>query len=371
MSRVLNKLGSIANYCCITKSKASELIEKEIIPCVVKNGNVKRYSTYTFLIDFAKEMILNNKNFEFDSSQSKNDLMREIFSKYPLEKNDVWRFGEGDAIVFSNLNLKGGVGKTTTSISIASALSILGARVLLIETDPQSNVSASFGISQDDIGACFSDIVLEHLETNTFKNVEDKIHKFKFTNSKFDALIADDKLLGKMEKLSDNSFLKNVIYRVKNNYDFVVIDTPPSIQAPILQAYAASDFINFVTKLESLSVTGVKNLLNGIGSLNKFNKENGKEEDICMVENVVITDYDGRNLNDQIDSFLKLDDILKDADVGNSSMYRVKKSIVYPESQSEKSYTPIFDYMNRYPQLLEDGEAYFFMALDIVKKYKS
>jgi len=363
-SDVLSGVEKISRYCCVSKAKARELIDKKIIPCIIKEGATNRYATYTFVVDYVKNRILENKAFSFDENASKNTLMNQIFTKYPLERRDVFGDNNGVATVFANCNLKGGVGKTTTSITLASALSIMGARVLLIETDPQSNISIYMGEIVS--GKCFSDVVLEFIKTDKIIDVKECISTFEFSNSKFDALLSDDRMLGKIEKINDNSFVRNVVYRLRNDYDFIIIDTPPSLQASLQQSYIASEFLNLITLPENLSVSGVRNLLSGIEELNEENINNGKMEDLCSIEHAVVTSFDGRMLNDQIENLLILEKTLSEYGVEPESIYKIKKSVVYPESTSRiKGGCPIYDMNEQYMKAVEDGDKYFELALKI------
>ena len=160
--------------------------------------------------------------------------------------------------VISFASQKGGVGKTTSAINLSTALAIGGYRVLMIDLDPQDSVRASFGITDPIPGGtlelfCNAETTLKDVCTTTHhENLE-------FIFSKI-SLITDEQDVLKVA--SDKNYLKNWLSReVKQHYEFVVLDSPPSTGSLSINALAASDLIIIPLQCEALAVKSLKRFL--------------------------------------------------------------------------------------------------------------
>lgn len=189
--------------------------------------------------------------------------------------------------IISILNQKGGVGKTTTTINLAKALTMQGKKVLMIDLDPQGNLTISFGLNPNEV-----DNVNDYIK-NT-KNIGDYIYK----NN-------DDSLLLMASNLSLSTFdMKNVgtINReyllkkaLKKNkeflkrYDYIFIDNNPSLGLLTLNSLTASDYVLIPVKLDYLSLYGTSQLFKTIKLIQESTNEN------LEVLGVVGTFYDNTN----------------------------------------------------------------------------
>ncbi len=143
----------------------------------------------------------------------------------------------GEVIAISSQ--KGGVGKTTTAVNLGASLAHLGHRVLLIDMDPQGSVSASFGHNRYDIVAGIIDIFIEEVP------VSKAIHSTGQDNFDFipTNLWADESEKRKLIGIAPKIQLKKVLEPIKEDYDFILIDCPPSVGNLTFNALTAADSI--------------------------------------------------------------------------------------------------------------------------------
>ena len=194
--------------------------------------------------------------------------------------------------VISLVNQKGGVGKTTTSINLASSLGHLGKKVLLIDLDPQSNSSTGLGINKADIKKSIYDVIVDT------SIIDETIIKTKFKNlSVIPSLInlagVDIELVQKgvsNENFKIGDQLKNQLEKIKDRYDYIIIDCPPSLGLLTTNALAASNSVLIPVQCEYFALEGVTQLLNTIIlTQNKINPD-------LDIEGILLTMLDGRTL---------------------------------------------------------------------------
>ena len=168
--------------------------------------------------------------------------------------------------IISLVNQKGGVGKTTTSINLAASLALLGKNVLLLDLDPQGNATTGVGINKGDIQKSIYDLLRGDA------SIEEVIVKTDFRN--LDIVPATIQLAGidieLMEKSrNDPNFkrshqLKGKIESIKNNYDYLIIDCPPSLGMITTNALTASNSVIIPVQCEFYALEGITQLLNTI-----------------------------------------------------------------------------------------------------------
>ena len=194
--------------------------------------------------------------------------------------------------VIALVNQKGGVGKTTTSINLAASLGFLGKRVLLIDLDPQGNSTTGVGISKGDIDNSIYEVLTEKCD------IKESVIKTKYKNLYL--IPASINLAGinvELIEMSRNTtgFLKNLQLKkyldtIKDVFNYVIIDCPPSLELITMNALAASDSVIIPVQCEYFALEGVTQLLNTIMLAQKNINPN------LDIEGVLLTMLDSRTL---------------------------------------------------------------------------
>lgn len=188
-------------------------------------------------------------------------------------------------------NQKGGVGKTTTSINLSACIAEKGKRVLVIDMDPQGNTSSGLGLDKNIVENSVYELILERC------SVEEVLHKNVIENidlipSSPDLVGAEIELIGS----DDREFkLKNSINTISDNYDYVIIDCPPSLSTLTVNAMTTADTVLVPIQCEYYALEGLSQLIHTVELVK--DRLNPKLE----IEGVVFTMYDARtNLSLQV-----------------------------------------------------------------------
>ncbi len=192
--------------------------------------------------------------------------------------------------VISIANQKGGVGKTTTAVNISAILAKRGKKVMLIDADPQGNASSGLGLEKDMENSLYDVLINDANIEDTLQDTE--IKTLKVCPSNMDLAGAEVELVSEMSR---EQRLKEKLDEVKDTYDFVIIDCPPSLGLITLNAFTASDSVLIPVQCEYFALEGLGQLLNTINLVKKhLNKS-------LEVEGAVLTMYDMRtNLSNQV-----------------------------------------------------------------------
>jgi len=168
--------------------------------------------------------------------------------------------------VISLVNQKGGVGKTTTSINLSASLGVLGKKVLLIDLDPQGNTTTGVGINKGEIAKSIYDVLIEEC------NIKEAIIKTKYQNlyvipSTINLAGLNAELLEKSRTemgFKKGEQLKKCIEEIRENFDYIIIDCPPSLDVITTNALTASNSVIIPVQCEFFALEGITQLLKTI-----------------------------------------------------------------------------------------------------------
>ena len=216
--------------------------------------------------------------------------------------------------VISFANQKGGVAKTTTTLNLGVAFKEMGYRVLLVDLDPQGNLTMSQGLNTDTIDTSMFDVLVRKIP------ISDVIEK-----REVDLAVASIDLAGAELALSSmigrERALEKALQAVRGNYDFVIIDTPPSLGLLTINALVASSGVIVPVQCEYLSLRGLVQLENTLAMV----RENLNPR--VHVQGIVPTMYDGRTLHAR-EAIEILEEHFGDLVYGT----RIRKTVRYAEA---------------------------------------
>lgn len=188
-------------------------------------------------------------------------------------------------------NQKGGVGKTTTSVNLAACLAYIGKKVLMVDIDPQGNATSGVGIEKADVDQCVYDVLVDDMEAT------DVIRPTKIEN--LHVIPATIQLAGAeielVPTISREVRLKRALEKEKDQFDFILIDCPPSLGLLTINALTASDAVIIPVQCEYYALEGLSQLLNTVRLVQKQLNADLK------IEGVLLTMLDARtNLGIQV-----------------------------------------------------------------------
>ena len=188
-------------------------------------------------------------------------------------------------------NQKGGVGKTTTSVNLSSCLATYGRKVLLIDTDPQGNASSGVGVEKEAIEKSVYDVLINSMPMKD-AIVSTEYHNLDLCPSNIDLAGAEIELVAEDNR---EFLLKEALSSVKDDYDFIIIDCPPSLGLLTLNSFVCADSVIIPIQCEYYALEGLSQLTNTIRKIKTaFNPE-------LEIEGVLLTMYDTRtNLSMQV-----------------------------------------------------------------------
>lgn len=198
--------------------------------------------------------------------------------------------------VISFINQKGGVGKTTTCVNVASYLAVMGKKVLLLDIDPQGNASSSVGVNKEDKPKTIYNVIVDDNE------IEEVVLTTKIVG--LDVIPSDVDLAGaEIELVQMNNrekIVKKILNKIKDSYNYVCIDCPPSLGLLTVNALTASDSVIIPIQCEYFALEGLSQLMYTLKLVKKH-----LNPDID-VEGVVLTMKDSRsNLSAQVAEDIK------------------------------------------------------------------
>lgn len=188
-------------------------------------------------------------------------------------------------------NQKGGVGKTTTSINLSACLAEKGKKVLTIDVDPQGNTSSGLGVKKNEIEYTIYDLIIGNCNISECL-IENVYENLSLLPSNVNLAGAEIELIGIDER---EYILKKEIEKIRDNYDFVIIDCPPSLNTLTINAMTTADTVLVPIQCEYYALEGLSQLIH---TINLVRERLNPDLDI---EGVVFTMYDARtNLSLQV-----------------------------------------------------------------------
>jgi chromosome partitioning protein len=188
--------------------------------------------------------------------------------------------------IISIVNQKGGVGKTTTAVNLAASLGVLEKKILLIDADPQANATSALGINLNESQE--KKTIYEVIENNI--NPNDAIITTESPN--LDIIPSTINLVGAEIELVNHpdreKMLKNQLEKIKENYDFILIDCPPSLGLITINSLSASDSVLIPIQCEYFALEGLGQLMNTIRKIQNFHNSE------LSIEGLLLTMYDSR-----------------------------------------------------------------------------
>ena len=193
--------------------------------------------------------------------------------------------------VIAVANQKGGVGKTTTAVNLSSCLALLGAKVLLIDVDPQGNSTSGLGIDKSTVKRCIYDCLVNDVPIEEVV-IDTKVENLKLLPATIQLAGAEVELVS---VLARENMLKRALEKIKYRFDFVIMDCPPSLGLLTINAITAATSVLVPIQCEFYALEGLSQLMRTVGLVQKSLNPS------LQLEGVVLTMFDARtNLSIQV-----------------------------------------------------------------------
>ncbi len=193
--------------------------------------------------------------------------------------------------VIAVANQKGGVGKTTTAVNLSSCLALLGAKVLLIDVDPQGNSTSGLGIDKSTVKRCIYDCLVNDVPIEEVV-IDTKVENLKLLPATIQLAGAEVELVS---VLARENMLKRALEKIKYRFDFVIMDCPPSLGLLTINALTAATSVLVPIQCEFYALEGLSQLMRTVGLVQKSLNPS------LQLEGVVLTMFDARtNLSIQV-----------------------------------------------------------------------
>lgn len=260
-----------------------------------------------------------------------NEKKDDIIMKCPKERST--KMGRIIAIA----NQKGGVGKTTTAINLSASLASLEKKVLAIDMDPQGNMSSGLGVDKNEVEKTVYDLIIGNIGIEECI-YEEVIENLDVLPSNIDLSAAEIELIGVDNK---EYILRDEVNKVKEKYDFIIIDCPPALSMLTINAMTTSDSVLVPIQCEYYALEGLSQLIHTIELVQeRLNPE-------LEIEGVVFTMYDARtnlslqvveNVKDNLNQNIYKTIIPRNVRLAEAPSYGMPINLYDPKSKGTESY---------------------------------
>ena len=260
-----------------------------------------------------------------------NEKKDDIIMKCPKERST--KMGRIIAIA----NQKGGVWKTTTAINLSASLASLGKKVLAIDMDPQGNMSSGLGVDKNEVEKTVYDLIIGNIGIEECI-YEEVIENLDVLPSNIDLSAAEIELIGVDNK---EYILRDEVNKVKEKYDFIIIDCPPALSMLTINAMTTSDSVLVPIQCEYYALEGLSQLIHTIELVQeRLNPE-------LEIEGVVFTMYDARtnlslqvveNVKDNLNQNIYKTIIPRNVRLAEAPSYGMPINLYDPKSKGTESY---------------------------------
>lgn len=260
-----------------------------------------------------------------------NEKKDDIIMKCPKERST--KMGRIIAIA----NQKGGVGKTTTAINLSASLASLGKKLLAIDMDPQGNMSSGLGVDKNEVEKTVYDLIIGNIGIEECI-YEEVIENLDVLPSNIDLSAAEIELIGVDNK---EYILRDEVNKVKEKYDFIIIDCPPALSMLTINAMTTSDSVLVPIQCEYYALEGLSQLIHTIELVQeRLNPE-------LEIEGVVFTMYDARtnlslqvveNVKDNLNQNIYKTIIPRNVRLAEAPSYGMPINLYDPKSKGTESY---------------------------------